>query len=112
PVIDRVLDGGPAPDALTAQAADLVTAWGDAGGSVLDSDLDGFIAAAGAAVMAAAWDRLANAVLSPVLGSLVDDLAALVPRHDSVGYQDGWYGYGPKDLRALLGDRGGGHDNL
>jgi len=105
PVVSRVLSGGPSPDALTAQAADLVTSWGTAGGSVLDSDLDGFIDAPGAAVMAAAWDRLANAVLSPVLGPLVDELAELVTRHDTVGYQFGWYGYVQKDLRTLLGDR-------
>jgi acyl-homoserine lactone acylase PvdQ len=105
PVIDRVLSGGPAPDALTAQAADLVTAWGAGGGSLLDSDLDGFIDAPGAAVMEAAWDRLADAVMSPVLGPLVDDLAKLVARHDSAGYQFGWYGYVDKDLRTLLGDR-------
>jgi acyl-homoserine lactone acylase PvdQ len=104
PVINRVLSSGPAPDALTAQAADLVTAWGDAGGSVLDSDLDGFIDAPGAAVMEAAWDRLADAVLSPVLGPLVDELAELVTRHDSFGYEFGWYGYVDKDLRTLLGD--------
>jgi len=28
-----------------------------------------------------------------------------VTRHDSVGYQAGWYGYVDKDLRTLLGDR-------
>src|SRR5262245_10759600 len=111
PVIDRVLSGGPAPDALTAQAADLVTAWSAAGGSVLDSDLDGFIDAPGAAVMAAAWNRLADAVLSPVLGPLVDNLAALEPRH-STGYLSGWYGYVDKDLRTRLGDRVRGRDSL
>ena len=104
PVTDRVLSGGPAPDALTAQAADLVTAWDAAGGSLLDTDLDGFIDAPGAAVMDTAWDRLANAVLAPVLGPLVDDLADLVARHDAAGYQFGWYGYVDKDLRTLLGD--------
>jgi acyl-homoserine lactone acylase PvdQ len=111
PVIDRVLSGGPAPDPLTAQAADLITAWGNAGGSLLDSDLDGFIDAPGAAVMVAAWNRLADAVLMPVLGPLVDDLAALQPRHSS-GYSGGWYGYVDKDLRTLLGERVRGKYNL
>jgi acyl-homoserine lactone acylase PvdQ len=111
PVINRVLSGGPAPDALTAQAADLVTSWGNAGGSVLDSDLDGFIDAPGAAVMAAVWNRLADAVMTPVLGPLVDALAALVPRHSS-GYSAGWYGYVDKDLRTLLGERVKGKYNL
>src|SRR4029434_7545473 len=54
--------------------------------------------------MVAAWNRLADAVLMPVLGPLVDDLAALQPRHSS-GYSGGWYGYVDKDLRTLLGER-------
>ncbi len=111
PVIAAVLDGGAAPDALTAQAAALVTAWGAAGGSLLDSDLDGTIDDPGAAVMGAAWDRICDAVMTPVLGPLVDDLAALVPRH-STGYGGGWYGYIDKDLRTLLGRRVRGRYNL
>jgi hypothetical protein len=103
PVINRVLSSGPPPDALTAQAADLITAWGAAGGSLLDRDLDGFIDAPGAAVMEAAWDRLADAVMSPVLEPLVDDRAALVTRHDNAGYQFGWYEYVDKDLSTLPG---------
>jgi len=65
PVISQVLAGGPAPDALTQQAADLVSAWSAAGGSRLDRDLDGKIDDPGAAVMDAAWNRLAEAVISP-----------------------------------------------
>jgi hypothetical protein len=59
-------------------------------------------------VLDAAWPRLADAVLGPVLGPLVDRLAALHPRSDDPGpggsaYISGWYGYVDKDLRALLG---------
>jgi hypothetical protein len=58
--------------------------------------------------MDAAWAKLADAVLSPVLGTLTDRLAALMHRSDDAGsggssYIDGWYGYVAKDLRTLLG---------
>ena len=58
--------------------------------------------------MDAAWPRLADAVLQPVLGPLVDRLAALHGRSDDAGpggsaYISGWYGYVDKDLRTLLG---------
>lgn len=111
PVIAAVLDGGAAPDAVTAQAAGLVTAWGVAGGSLLDSDLDGTIDDPGAAVMGAAWDRIADAVMTPVLGPLVEELASLQGRH-SGGYGGGWYGYVDKDLRTLLGRPVRGRYNL
>src|SRR5688500_340709 len=58
--------------------------------------------------MDAAWPRLADAVMSPVLGPLVDRLAALHARSNDAGpggsaYISGWYGYVDKDLRTLLG---------
>jgi acyl-homoserine lactone acylase PvdQ len=120
PVIARVLQGGPPPDALTGQAAALVSAWSGRGGSRLDADLDGSIDDPGAAVMDAAWNRLADATLAPVLGPLTADLASLTPR-DEPPYRDGgngssfdsgWYGYVDKDLRTLLGDRVRGRFNL
>ncbi|MBA2630383.1 MAG: penicillin acylase family protein [Thermoleophilaceae bacterium] len=105
PVIRRVLRYGDAPDALTRQAADLVTAWSRAGGSKLDADLDGGIDDPGAAVMASAFSRIADAVMSPTLGPLTEDLANLQGR-DSGMFGGGWYGYIDKDLRGLLGGRG------
>jgi acyl-homoserine lactone acylase PvdQ len=109
PVIERALAAGPAPDERTARAAELVGSWSRAGGSRLDADLDGRIDDPGAAVMDAAWDRLADAVLSPVLGPLIADLATLHGR-DNAPYRangsafgSGWYGYVDKDLRGLLG---------
>ena len=56
----------------------------------------------------AAWPGLADAVMSPVLGPLVDRLAALHRRSNDAGpggsaYLSGWYGYVDKDLRTLLG---------
>jgi acyl-homoserine lactone acylase PvdQ len=110
PAIAAVLRGGPAPDARTQQAADLVTAWARRGGSRLDRNLDGAIDDPGAAVLDRAWSRLADAVLSPVLGPLTADLAAIIgrdnrPSPQGSAYGSGWYGYVQKDLRSLLGER-------
>lgn len=108
PSIRAVLRTGPAPSARAEAAAGLVEAWRAAGSSRLDRDLDGRIDDPGAAVLDAAWPRLADAVLGPVLGPLVDRLAALHGRSDDPGpggsaFISGWYGYVDKDLRALLG---------
>jgi acyl-homoserine lactone acylase PvdQ len=109
PLISQVLAGGPAPDALTQQAADLVSAWSAAGGSRLDRDLDGKIDDPGAAVMDAAWNRLADAVMTPVLGDdIANQLAKINPRDTPAtknggAFFDGWYEYVDKDLRTQLG---------
>jgi acyl-homoserine lactone acylase PvdQ len=107
PTIARVLQTGPAPSARAALAANTIASWQS--GSRLDADLDGKIDDPGAAVLDAAWPRLADAVLTPVLGPLVPRLAALQERSDDPGpggsaYIDGWYGYVDKDLRSLLGE--------
>jgi acyl-homoserine lactone acylase PvdQ len=120
PVIRRVLAGGPPPDTLTGQAADLISAWERNGGSRIDSNLDGLVDDPGAAVMDAAWDRMANAVMTPVLGPLTTDLAVLQPRDEppyrpggnGSSFGGGWYGYVDKDLRTLLGDPVQGRFNL
>ena len=114
PVINRVLAGGPAPDARSQQAADLVNAWVAKGASRLDRDLDGKVDDPGAAVLDQSWDALSEAVLSPVLGDLAapgGPLGQLVRRDQSPrtsngsAYGSGWYGYVHKDLRTLLGER-------
>jgi hypothetical protein len=58
--------------------------------------------------MDAAWPGLADAVMMPILGPLVDRLAGLNGRSDDPGpdgsaFGGGWYGYVDKDLRMLLG---------
>jgi acyl-homoserine lactone acylase PvdQ len=109
PVIREVLQRAPPPNARAAAAAVLVDEWRALGGSRLDADGDGFVEAGGAAVLDAAWNRLADAALSPVLGPLVDELAGLVPRDEPAAgsngsaFLSGWYSYLDKDLRALLG---------
>jgi len=110
PQVAAVLRGGPAPDARTQQAADLVTAWAGRDGSRLDRNLDGAIDDPGAAVLDRAWTGIADAVLTPVLGPLTADLARIVNRDNAAGprgsaYGSGWYGYVDKDLRNLLGRR-------
>ena len=108
PRIRAVLATGPAPSARAEAAALLLDTWVQAGASRVDRELDGRIDAAGAAVMDAAWPRLADAVMSPILGPLLDRLASLHTRSDNAGpggsaYISGWYGYVDKDLRMLLG---------
>lgn len=104
PLVSAVLATGPAPSARAEQLKRLLDEWN---GSRLDADLDGRIDHPGAAIMDAAWPRLADTVLAPVLGLLVTDLARLEGKHDgpSAGnaFGSGWYGYVQKDLRALLG---------
>jgi acyl-homoserine lactone acylase PvdQ len=112
PVINRVLAGGPAPDARSQQAVELVNAWVANGASRLDRDLDGKIDDPGAAVLDQSWGALAQTVLSPVLGDLAAPGGLLeqletrdeTPNPGGSSYDDGWYGYVEKDLRSLLGD--------
>jgi acyl-homoserine lactone acylase PvdQ len=110
PTIRAMLDSGPsvAAEPPAQQAAVLLDQWLAGGASRIDLNGDGKIDAPGAAIMDAAWPKLADAVLSPVLGPLTDTLAAFVHRSDDAGpggsaYIDGWYGYVDKDLRTLLG---------
>jgi acyl-homoserine lactone acylase PvdQ len=108
PVIRDVLRTGSAPSARAEAAATLLENWRVSGSTRLDRDLDGRIDDPGAAVMDAAWPKLTDAVMSPVLGPLVGRLAALQGRSDDAGpggssYISGWYGYVDKDLRTLLG---------
>ena len=108
PAVADVLATGPAPSLRERTAVDLLRAWRAAGGSRLDRDFDGRIDHAGAAVMDAAWPLIARAVMRPVLGALVERLAQLHRISNDANtqgsaYQDGWYGYVEKDLRALLG---------
>jgi acyl-homoserine lactone acylase PvdQ len=110
PTLAKVLAKTNAPNARDTQLVSLLDAWRAAGGSRLDRNGDGLVDDPGAAIMDAAWPKLADAVLSPVLGSLTSDLARLVVRsEDPAGrngssYAGGWYGYVDKDLRSELGE--------
>jgi acyl-homoserine lactone acylase PvdQ len=111
PTIAKLLTTG-APNPRTQQAAALVTAWSQSGASRLDTNLDGKVDAPGAAVLDAAWPRIAKAVMRPVLGDLTDQLATFDridrPAIDtnagaSSNFGRGWYTYVQKDLRLLMG---------
>jgi acyl-homoserine lactone acylase PvdQ len=104
----RVLDTGPAPTQRAARMLELLKDWRAQGSSRLDRDLDGRIDHPGAAIIDAAWRRIADAVMSPVLGPQLGDLASLIPRDQPPSPQGsafitGWYGYVDKDLRTQLG---------
>ncbi len=108
PAIQAVLQTGPAPSPREQQMLDLLDQWRTEGSSRLDRDLDGRIDAPGAAIMDAAWPRIADAVMGPVLGPQLADLASLISRDNRANsqgssYGSGWYGYVDKDLRTLLG---------
>jgi acyl-homoserine lactone acylase PvdQ len=101
PVLTGVL--GTAPSAVDRQLLDLMTSWRARGASRLDSDLDGKIDDPGAAIMDAAWPRLADAVMRPRLGPLTDRLKLLIGADDSAAsngssYYGGWYSYIVRDL--------------
>jgi acyl-homoserine lactone acylase PvdQ len=108
PTLAAVLDTGPAPTPRAARMLTLLEDWRAQGASRLDRNLDGKIDHPGAAIMDAAWPRIADAVMSPVLGPQLGQLAELIPKDESArslgsSYGEGWYGYADKDLRTLLG---------
>jgi hypothetical protein len=102
------MDGAP-PDPLAAQAATLVSRWVGRGAARVDRNADGKVDDPGAAIMDAAFPRIADAVLRPRLGGLTDQFAALMaPDQAPAGrngssFGSGWYGIVNKDLRTLLG---------
>jgi acyl-homoserine lactone acylase PvdQ len=106
--IEGVLETGPAPNARAQRMLELLQDWRQAGSSRLDVDLDTKIDHAGAAIMDAAWPRIADAVMSPVLGPQLNELASLMSRDNKANnqgssYGSGWYGYVDKDLRTVAG---------
>jgi acyl-homoserine lactone acylase PvdQ len=113
PTIARLLSSG-APDAATQQAADLLSDWARQGASRLDGDGDGRIDHPGAAILDAAWPRLARAEFETALGTDLTDRLSELTRLDrnapdinagaTSNYGRGWYSYVDKDLRAQLGD--------
>jgi hypothetical protein len=106
--IDAVLGSGGAPSARAQQMLDILRDWRNQGASRLDADLNGTIDHPGAAIMDRAWTKIADAVMGPVLGPQLDDLASLIgrdnrPSSQGSAYGGGWYGYVEKDLRTIAG---------
>jgi hypothetical protein len=95
--VSSVLRSGPAPSARDRQVSDLLDDWVRHDAPRLDANDDGFYDQAGPTIMDATWTPIAEAVMRPVFGGLVDDL-------DEVRSLDGTSGqsYVDKDLRTLL----------
>ena len=105
PLLVRLLQGSAPPNAQAGQMLMLLAAWNQHGGSRLDRDLDGKIDDPGAAIMDAAWPKIADAFMAPQLGPQLDELNSLFSRFDLPpgGQYSGWYQYFDRDIRSLLG---------
>ncbi len=106
PTLKQMLQKAPAPDALSQQMFDILNAWSDAGGSRVDSDLDGKIDNPGAPIIDAAWNGMADAAMCDRLGAkLCEQLSGLISRYDTPpgGQYSGWHQYMFKDFRSELG---------
>ena len=108
PLLARFLRGGTPPSARATRMLELLEEWRAEGGSRLDRDLDGKIDHPGAAILDTAWNRLADAAMTPVLGKpLADQLNDTLHRRFDLppgGQFGGWHMYMSKDLRTLLGE--------
>jgi acyl-homoserine lactone acylase PvdQ len=107
PIVSRVLQTGTAPTPRDQQVVDILDDWVARDAPRLDADADTYYDEPGPVIMDALWRPIANAVMSPVFGSLLGDL-------NSVRHLDGLEGesYVDKDLRTLLGDPVVGPFNL
>ena len=107
PVLAKVLSGAPAPTPRDAQMLQLLRDWRAHGSSRLDRDLDGKVDEPGAAIMDAAWNGIADAVMGPVLGPQLGELDSIVGRYSAPpgGQSSGWHSYVVKDLRRLAGEK-------
>jgi len=111
-----VLDTAAAPSPRAEQMLAVLKDWRAKGAVRIDADRDGFNDHPGVAIIDNWWPKLANAVMRPVLGDLVDRLAQLnsrgsAPDGDGNHSTAGWAGYVDKDLRTLLGrDVEGGYN--
>jgi acyl-homoserine lactone acylase PvdQ len=99
PVVSRALRRGSAPNARDQEVVDILDDWVSRDAPRLDTDGDGRYDDAGPAILDELWRPIADAVMSPVFGDLIDDL-------DQVRNLDGQEGssYVDKDLRTLLGE--------
>ena len=108
PLLNAVLKGSTAPSDQAQRMLQLLLDWRAKGGNRLDLNGDGLIDHPGAAVMDAAWDRIADAFMGTRLnGDQLDELDTLFSRFDAPpgGQYSGWYQYFHRDIRRLLGKR-------
>jgi acyl-homoserine lactone acylase PvdQ len=104
PLLAKVLKGSNAPNALAAKELKLLVAWNHAGGNLLDLNNDGKIDNPGAAIIANAFPRLAEAVMRPQLGSQLTEFGSIFPVFDGYlgGQEHGWFTYMYRDFKKLL----------
>ncbi|MGH2895396.1 MAG: penicillin acylase family protein, partial [Solirubrobacteraceae bacterium] len=104
PVLRDLLKGTKAPNARAAKMLSLLVAWRKHGGNLLDLNGDGKIDNPGAAIMNAAWPKIAAAFMRPELGPLEGQFSGLVSVFDSPpgGQFSGWYQYFDRDVSKLL----------
>jgi len=109
PLLKQLLKGTKAPNGQSTKMLELLIAWRHDGGNRLDLNDDGLIDKPGAAIMDAAWPRIADAFMKPQLGRQRNELASLFSRFDApfsdehTGQYSGWYQYFDRDIRRLLG---------
>jgi acyl-homoserine lactone acylase PvdQ len=107
PLLSKVLHGGRAPNARDAKMLALLDQWRRQGSSRLDRTGNGQITAPGAAIMDAAWPKLADAWTSTVLGAqLTLQLNSFYTQYQAPpgGQESSWVEYLNKDLRTILGE--------
>jgi len=107
PIVSRVLHGSAAPNARDRQVVDLLDDWVSRDAPRLDADEDGTYDEAGPTIMDNTWRPIAEAVMEPRFGGLLDELNDV----RSLGSLSG-ESYVDKDLRTLLGDKVRGRFNL
>ncbi|HEX4435517.1 MAG TPA: penicillin acylase family protein [Solirubrobacteraceae bacterium] len=106
PLIEEVLNTpGPAPSALALEARKTVAKWVAKGASRYGKEGP---KAPAAAILDTAWTPIGEAVLSPVLGDLLPELASIQGPNNGENsqgssYGSGWYGYVYKGLKQVLG---------
>ena len=107
PVVSKVLHGGPAPNARAQQVVDLLDDWVSRDAPRLDADEDGTYDEAGPTIMDTTWRPIAEAVMEPRFGDLLDNLNDV----RNLGSLSG-ESYVDKDLRTQLGEKVKGKYNL
>jgi acyl-homoserine lactone acylase PvdQ len=104
PLLQQLLRGAKAPSGQAVKMLALLVAWRSHGGNLLDLNNDGKIDNPGAAIITAAWPKIAAAALHPVLGPQETELSTLVSVFDAPpgGQFTGWYQYFDRDVSTLL----------
>jgi acyl-homoserine lactone acylase PvdQ len=105
PLLIKLLKGSNAPNQQAGRMLALLKHWRQNGGNRLDLNNDGLIDDPGAAIMDAAWPKIADAFIRAQVGPQLDELDSLFSRFDSPpgGQYSGWYQYFDRDIRSLLG---------